>query len=318
MASVLIECWQANEVEQVERNGVRLGYMGHLIGILDVLMTNCKASEKLRALVEETLRKDEDKGGDAGEGSLEALWTKLTGEKGQLDTELGNQKRFLADCNPSKMNDCEPKDFFIEATDTFQDLESTALSENLDNFLSRYISSDLNAHFFNTVNGWSEDNLDEFEGLADKNWSKFDGDGGESSGNPLNFANPWDNDEDANQAPDEPEEKLGGGSGAVPGTAASSSDSGWANFSSANFADFDTHFNEFAIGTFDGTEALNASSGSGTMSSAATATTNSTFDKIDESLDTGAEGDVKNSSLPEEVVEPTTATDSIRWEDKIS
>lgn len=287
LAPVLVECWYANEVEEVERNGVRLGYMGHLIGILDVLVTNCKVSEKLRALVEETLSKE----ATSTDPVTEAMWTALTGAKGNLETELGNQNRFLADCNPARMNECEPKDFFIEATDTFQDLESTALSENLDNFLSRYISSDLNSHFFNTVNGWSDDNLDEFEGLADKNWSKFDGDDdeGEASGSdPLNFVRPWDDDEEQANSPDGVEAQSNvecshdtGAPEAVEACVSASlqppQDSGWANFSSANFADFDTHFNEFAIGTFDGTEGA-ASGGS----------LNNTFD-----VDPGAEGDVK-------------------------
>lgn len=284
---MLVECWYANEVEEVERNGVRLGYMGHLIGILDVLVTNCKVSEKLRALVEETLSKE----ATSTDPVTEAMWTALTGAKGNLETELGNQNRFLADCNPARMNECEPKDFFIEATDTFQDLESTALSENLDNFLSRYISSDLNSHFFNTVNGWSDDNLDEFEGLADKNWSKFDGDDdeGEASGSdPLNFVRPWDDDEEQANSPDGVEAQSNvecsrdtGAPEAAEACVSASlqppQDSGWANFSSANFADFDTHFNEFAIGTFDGTEGA-ASGGS----------LNNTFD-----VDPGAEGDVK-------------------------
>lgn len=308
LASVLIECWQANEREQVERNGVRLGYMGHLIGILDVLVTNCKVSEKLRALVVETLSNEVPQEDPSGLCNAD-LWTKVTGEKGALETEMDSQNRFLADCNPCKMNDCEPKDFFIEATDTFQDLESTALSENLDNFLSRYISSDLNSHFFNTVNGWSEDNLDEFEGLADKNWSKFDGDGGESSGNPLSFAAtcPWDNDEDDQaQPPDDLEPKPSGTAAAgSESTGPPSSDSGWANFSSANFADFDTHFNEFAIGTFDGTEA--ALSGSKSKPS-------TTSDLVDENLEAGAKGDAKSSSLIASGAEvgSTTTTDSKR------
>lgn len=256
---MLVECWFANEVEEVERNGVRLGYMGHLIHILDVLVTNCRVSEKLRALVEETLAQE----ATAEDAGCQAMWSTLVGETGSLEQELGNQNRFLADCNPARMNECEPKDFFIEATDTFQDLEATALSENLDNFLSRYISSDLNSHFFNTVNGW-EDNLDEFEGL-DKNWSKFDGDDEEGEGcsstDPLGFARPWENDEDAENVAEVSVDKTVGPTtigvlkGNMAGESGGGPDSGWANFSSANFADFDTHFNEFSIGTFDGSAA---------------------------------------------------------------
>lgn len=296
LAPVLVECWHANEVQELEGNGVRLGYMGHLIGILDVLVTNCNVSEKLRALVDETLSAEAAPG--------EFTWPLLTGEKGQLEGELDNQNRFLADCNPARMNECEPKDFFIEATDQFQDLESTALSENLDNFLSRYISSDLNSHFFNTVNGWSEDNLDEFEGLADKNWSKFDGDDdddAEASGSdPLNFVRPWDDDEDDDRqrgsSPNEGEQKDPMGSGGDAGGGGGGvgippvQDSGWANFSSANFADFDTHFNEFAIGTFDGTEGTQKVVPSGGSS------LNNTFDMV---VDPKAEGDLNKKESEE-------------------
>lgn len=298
LAPVLVECWYANEVEEVERNGVRLGYMGHLIGILDVLTTNCKVSEKLRALVEETLCQEAT---EAAFNPDQGMWSALTGEKGNLETELENQNRFLADCNPARMSDCEPKDFFIEATDSFQDLESTALSENLDNFLSRYISSDLNSHFFNTVNGWSEDNLDEFEGLADKNWSKFDGEDDDeeaeaSTSDPMNFVRPWDTPEDEEQEVDDPaglglahkipEALVSGGGVVVGGVGAegvSQPDSGWANFSSANFADFDTHFNEFAIGTFDGAETEQK-----------TQQMNNTFELANESVEEGGDGDVKS------------------------
>lgn len=301
LAPVLVECWYANEVEEVERNGVRLGYMGHLIGILDVLTTNCKVSEKLRALVEETLCQEAT---EAAFNPDQGMWSALTGEKGNLETELENQNRFLADCNPARMHDLEPKDFFIEATDSFQDLESTALSENLDNFLSRYISSDLNSHFFNTVNGWSEDNLDEFEGLADKNWSKFDGEDDDeeaeaSTSDPMNFVRPWDTPQDEEQEVDDPAglglaqkipEVLASGGGAVVGVVAeggSQPDSGWANFSSANFADFDTHFNEFAIGTFDG-----AQMDQGPQQK--TQQMNNTFELASESVEEGGDGDVKS------------------------
>lgn len=344
MAPVLVECWYANEVEEVERNGVRLGYMGHLIAVLDVLVTNCKVSEKLRALVEETLSR-EASAAEAAATTDHGMWTALTGERGGLETELDNQNRFLADCNPARMNECEPKDFFIEATDTFQDLESTALSENLDNFLSRYISSDLNSHFFNTVNGWSEDNLDEFEGLADKNWSKFDGEDDEeeaeaSTSDPMGFVRPWatsneGDEEEVEQAqahsPDHgaalgqklPGLPAGGsslsgdgdrGAGAVVASQPVQ-DSGWANFSSANFADFDTHFNEFAIGTFDGSETeAGQQSGPVVGGGGGAPSLNSTFDVVDqESMDTGAEGDALTATPTTTPITIAVATTDAKW-----
>lgn len=264
LAPFLVDCWYTNEVEEVEKNGVRLGYMGHLISILETLAVNCKHSDELRALVEDTLAGDE----------VQARWTSLLEEKGKLDTELDHQNRFLADCNPARMHECEPKDFFIEATDTFQDLENTALSENLDNFLSRYISSDLNSNFFNAVNGWSVENLDDFEGLADKNWSKFDGDdeeGDAGSSDEPNFVRPWTDEDDMLNSP----ERTTDAAHRIEDSAAT--DSGWANFSSANFADFDTHFDEFASASFAGSKG-NLSSAPITM-----------FD-----TDPGAEGDMKS------------------------
>lgn len=261
--------------------------MGHLIAVFESLVTNYNMSDSLRALVDSTLTDAEEL----------ALWKRIIKEtEGDLDVELDNQKKYLADYNPFK-DEMKPQDFFIQNAMSFQDLEanmSSTISENLDNFLSKYISSDLSSQFFSTMKNWSSDgldeNLDEFEDILDnKNWSKFDDESGGSASNPvpLFFTNPWDTDDS---------EVPGGSDGplvidaSLPKAAEPSAGldpAGWANFSSANFADFDSHFNPFPIDTFipneEGDEEV---------------VCNATFDKIDDdSEDTLPIGDSPSNSF---------------------
>lgn len=101
-----------NESEQETNQGRRLGYMGHLIQILDSLVSSYTMSEELRALIDSTLVEDEM-----------VLWQKIIAEEdGELTVEMKQQKRFLADHNPFQDdNNVGPKDFYNEASDTFND-----------------------------------------------------------------------------------------------------------------------------------------------------------------------------------------------------
>lgn len=273
-------------MEQVQNGGHRLGYMGHLISVLDQLVSNYKLSEELRALVDTTLittSSSDNSTTTATDEDLMAFWTKLTRDDneedpnnsvGDLATELKNQQRNLADYNPFKLSECEPKDYFIESSDTFQDQDlNTTLSENLADFLAQYTNSDMNPGFFHPINGWnSDDNLDEFESVP--NWTKYDAEDANQEAGGMDFVTPWDNngvagaagtvaktearkgfsrlgsnsddDEDDNDNALEDNVAVGGDSG-EPNAGQAQIDSSWANFSSANFADFDSHFNGFAV-----------------------------------------------------------------------
>ncbi|XP_059614467.1 serine/threonine-protein phosphatase 6 regulatory subunit 3 [Phlebotomus argentipes] len=225
VVSKLLDCWMYNESEQEKNQGRRLGYMGHLIQILDSLVSCYTMSEELRALIDSTLTEDEM-----------VLWRKITADEeersGELTVEMRQQKRFLADHNPFQDdNNVGPKDFYNEASDTFNDFGDTmhsaideipnmANTEAIDNFFSAYISSDLSSSILNTLKVWPDE-----EEAFESEWSKEED---SKEANLVNFISPWD----SNVAPVREQPPL--------------VDSGWANFSSDNFADFDTHFNQFS------------------------------------------------------------------------
>uniref|UniRef100_A0A6B2EKT0 Putative serine/threonine-protein phosphatase 6 regulatory subunit 3 isoform x3 n=1 Tax=Phlebotomus kandelakii TaxID=1109342 RepID=A0A6B2EKT0_9DIPT len=229
VVSKLLDCWMYNESEQEKNQGRRLGYMGHLIQMLDSLVSCYTMSEELRALIDSTLLEDEM-----------VLWRKITAEEeGELMAEMRQQKRFLADNNPFQDdNNVGPKDFYNEASDTFNDfgdpmhsaideMPNMANSEAIDNFFSAYISSDLSSSILNNLK-WPDDDIlarddEEFESP----WSKDDDN---KDSNSLTVINPWDSEVAPSNHNPQP-----------------TSDSGWANFSSDNFADFDTHFNQFTV-----------------------------------------------------------------------
>ncbi|GAB0092172.1 serine/threonine-protein phosphatase 6 regulatory subunit 3 [Sergentomyia squamirostris] len=232
VTSKLLDCWMYNEKEQEKSEGRRLGYMGHLIQILDSLVSCYAMSDEYRALIDSTLTEDEL-----------VLWRKITAdEDGELTVEMQQQKRFLADNNPFQDgNNVGSKDYYNEASDTFNDFGDTmhsaideipnmANTESIENFFSAYITSDLSTGLMNNLKVWHDDDLltqdpDDFESA----WAKDDD---SKDANALTFINPWDNDCTPISNNAEDSEPSGG-------------DSSWANFSSANFADFDTHFNQF-------------------------------------------------------------------------
>uniref|UniRef100_A0A1L8DX92 Putative sap family cell cycle dependent phosphatase-associated protein n=1 Tax=Nyssomyia neivai TaxID=330878 RepID=A0A1L8DX92_9DIPT len=231
VVSKLLDCWLYNESEQERNQGRRLGYMGHLIEILDSLVSCYTMSEELCALIDSTLNEDE-----------RALWQKITAtSEGALMVELAMQKRFLADHNPFQEDtNVGPRDFYNEASDTFNDFGDTmhsAIDEMpnaIDNFFSAYISSDLSSSILNNLKVWPDDEiLGREQEDFDVAWAKDDDDG--KDGSALTFTNPWD----ATQTP----------TNSIDDDGAKECDSGWANFSTDNFADFDTHFSHITAGT---------------------------------------------------------------------
>ncbi|XP_055690524.1 serine/threonine-protein phosphatase 6 regulatory subunit 3-B [Lutzomyia longipalpis] len=232
VVSKLLDCWMYNESERETNQGRRLGYMGHLIQILDSLVSSYTMSEELRALIDSTLEEDEL-----------VLWRKITAvDDGELTEEINMQKRFLADHNPFQANNnVGPKDFYNEASNTFNDFGDTmhsAIDEMpnaIENIFSAYISSDLSSSILNNLKVWPDDEIlacdsEDFESA----WAKDD-DAKDASA--LTFTNPWDSE----ATPIADDVKV--------------CDSGWANFSSDNFADFDTHFSHIT-GSGNGVDAF--------------------------------------------------------------
>lgn len=77
------------------KRGARLGYMGHLISIFELLSENCSANDEYRALVESSFDSDRD-----DEKRL-ADWQQIQApEVGELTNELHLQKTFLVNYSP--------------------------------------------------------------------------------------------------------------------------------------------------------------------------------------------------------------------------
>lgn len=61
MVTKLIDCWKHNneQTRTSHKRGARLGYMGQLIDIFDVLTASCRLHDAYRALVEDSLDADQ-------------------------------------------------------------------------------------------------------------------------------------------------------------------------------------------------------------------------------------------------------------------
>lgn len=85
---MLLDCWDENTKSTSVPGGRRMGYMGHLIEILNAVQSTIQASEEFCALLEK----------DLDEITVEK-WRSLLKEN---EEELGKQSRLLADCDPSQ------------------------------------------------------------------------------------------------------------------------------------------------------------------------------------------------------------------------
>lgn len=104
--------------------------MGHLIEMIDSLVSSILISDKLRALVDGSLNEDEME-----------KWNKIIeADCGELAMELGKQKRFLANCDPylqnTYSNDSPSKDFLSEA---YNGGYFTELDSNMQYVLMQYV-----------------------------------------------------------------------------------------------------------------------------------------------------------------------------------
>ncbi|XP_035914176.1 serine/threonine-protein phosphatase 6 regulatory subunit 3 isoform X2 [Anopheles stephensi] len=95
---IITECKVASKLVQLFNDDAtggrtRLGYMGHLLEMLDALSTTMNLSEEIRALVQSTLTEPEK----------EHLQTIMEGDDSVLAKTLATQKRFLADQDPYRI-----------------------------------------------------------------------------------------------------------------------------------------------------------------------------------------------------------------------
>lgn len=88
LVEMLLDCWDENTKSTSVPGGRRMGYMGHLIEILNAVQSTIQASEEFCALLEK----------DLDEMTVEK-WRSLLKEN---EEELGKQSRLLADCDPSQ------------------------------------------------------------------------------------------------------------------------------------------------------------------------------------------------------------------------
>ncbi|XP_063699632.1 serine/threonine-protein phosphatase 6 regulatory subunit 3-A [Culicoides brevitarsis] len=285
LVSKLIDCWLHNEEIQNSK-GQRLGYMGHLIEIFDILVSNVNVSVDLCALIQSTVNEDEI-----------IKWKSLTESgDGELAKILTVQKRFLANSNPNEIDNSLPKEFLNEnfAEDFYNDFD-TNLQNNLDDFdnFDSDIQFDNNSKLFDEV---CSKNLSIFD-INDEDSSKLWKNDGDQNNLPFTFDNQLklqstsanadspDDDEDNDDDDDERDENFHkvasqllwsnaqqqqqqqnllqsvasiladnpwGSSSTTTNAAATTGDDGndmksWASFPADNFADFDSHFQSFGM-----------------------------------------------------------------------
>uniref|UniRef100_A0A336K1W1 CSON013505 protein n=1 Tax=Culicoides sonorensis TaxID=179676 RepID=A0A336K1W1_CULSO len=277
LVSKLIDCWKHNEEVQNSK-GQRLGYMGHLIEIFDILVSNVNVSVDLCALIQSTVNEDEI-----------IKWKSIIeSNDGELAKILTVQKRFLANSNPNELDNSLPKEFLNEnfSEDFYNDFDSN-LQNNLDDFdnFDNDIQYDNNsAKLFDEVCNKNLSIFDMNEEDSSKLW-KIDG---EQNDLPFTFdnrlklqstsANPdsppdEENDDDDNDIDvktdfshvasqllwSNAQQHLNDNPWGTSSDNSSSSTSNqpqdtWASFPTStndNFADFDSHFADFSSTPFE-------------------------------------------------------------------
>lgn len=99
-----MDCWNANTLsQQLEKEGRRLGYMGHLIDILSAINSTISVSEEFRALILNSLTAaNEDGSGESSTDAVVELWNQILQA---CEESLNVQNRLLADCDPNDRPD---------------------------------------------------------------------------------------------------------------------------------------------------------------------------------------------------------------------
>lgn len=98
-------------INRSQIKGRRLGYMGHLIEMLDALVSSMGVSDEFCALVEKSFINDD---------AENERWKQITEiDTGHLERVLGLQKKFLANSDPNENKDFAqdilyPKEFHTE------------------------------------------------------------------------------------------------------------------------------------------------------------------------------------------------------------
>ncbi|KAH8379019.1 hypothetical protein KR009_002695 [Drosophila setifemur] len=236
LVSKLVDFWQHNAQAQAAEKGRRLGYMGHLIKILQHITSCISQSEHIAALISGSLSDEEE----------QKLWQSLIdAETGEFTLAAKQQTQLLANCNPHEENEYNvgSKDYLGE-TNTW-DVGALSYSNmgysDLDNTLQDGVFAvDLNQfQFGRNIDDEDDDDEDqhgEHTGAGDGHGHGHGHGHGMFTKNSItlsNLADPWDMDV---QFAD------------IPGVSAqvNTGTANWgADFNADNFADFDSHFSTF-------------------------------------------------------------------------
>lgn len=211
--SKLIDCWMYNNEMQKAENGRRLGYMGHLMKIFKHITMCISESDHIGALIESNLNDTE----------LEQWKLLVKPEDGEFTKALAIQNHMLANCNAQESVDYSqhlPKEFLTD------DLTTEVLSD---------FTATLN-NLFTNLDGLTDifENQSSLPSFSD--WDAIGSTPGAGEGSGID---PLIDLSLIGQG-------TGGGGGGGIQQNSGSIGSGWADFPTDNFADFDAHFNAFS------------------------------------------------------------------------
>uniref|UniRef100_A0A182R056 Uncharacterized protein n=1 Tax=Anopheles farauti TaxID=69004 RepID=A0A182R056_9DIPT len=127
VAPKLLQLLLDNETESETKKQGRLGYMGHLIDMLDAMATTIKLSEEVRALVLSTLTEEEQR-----------MWKeRIENEDGELAVTLATQNKFLGNEDPYRI--CSNESRYNPGMVVFDQLpNSTEIDQLLESISSAF------------------------------------------------------------------------------------------------------------------------------------------------------------------------------------
>ncbi|XP_053956782.1 serine/threonine-protein phosphatase 6 regulatory subunit 3 isoform X1 [Anastrepha ludens] len=259
LISKLIDCWKQNTDMESTEKGRRLGYMGHLIKIFKHIANSISESKHIGALIESNL---------SDEFELKLWQSIINPTDGDLTKALATQSKMLANCNAHEAGDYSqhlPKDFLGDNSTWDYIMSSNVMSTNMINNLG-FSDSGSNDIVFALEHDIYRNNLLENDHNAENDLNLFQ------------FGRNIDDDDDDNDENNAGGDSSGGGGGSGSGSSlfgknaistsalqafgvtnnpwdhmdpfsdltANSNSTPWAtDFSSDNFADFDSHFSSF-------------------------------------------------------------------------